>query len=123
MDGVRTTLNLEDLALYFVNPEKQKLGTGSRSGIYRFRKEYLVSLDIEGSIPGKAVLTAQTIADKKFRKPVLLSDANLVDAFHTASWSNVTPITYVVDAAGVIRFGLRGAQTREAIDKALEAAR
>ena len=32
VDGVRTTLNLEDLALYFVNPEKQKLGTGSRSG-------------------------------------------------------------------------------------------
>ena len=32
LDGVQTTLNLEDLALYFVNPEKQKLGTGSRSG-------------------------------------------------------------------------------------------
>ena len=71
VDGVRTTLNLEDLALYFVNPEKQKLGTGSRSGIYRFRKEYLVSLDIDGSIPGKAVLTAQTILEPCFPAPVV----------------------------------------------------
>ena len=71
VDGVRTTLDLEDLALYFVNPEKQKLGTGSRSGIYRFRKEYLVSLDIDGSIPGKAVLTAQTILEPCLPAPVV----------------------------------------------------
>ena len=71
VDGVRTTLNLEDLALYFVNPEKQKLGTGSRSGIYRFRKEYLVSLDIDGSIPGKAVMTAQTILEPCLPAPVV----------------------------------------------------
>ena len=70
-----------------------------------------------------AELTAQTIAKKNFQRPVLMADAKFVDAFHTVNWSNVTPITYVVDAAGVIRFGLRGAQTREAIEKALEAAR
>ena len=70
-----------------------------------------------------AELTAQTIAGKKFQKPVLMADAKFVDAFHKVNWSNVTPITYVVDAAGVIRFGLRGAQTREAIEKALAAAR
>jgi hypothetical protein len=28
LEGVRTTLHLDDLALYFVNPEQQKLGTG-----------------------------------------------------------------------------------------------
>src|SRR5262245_20569502 len=67
--------------------------------------------------------TAQTIAAKSFQRPVLLADEKLVDAFHRASWSNVTPVTYVVDAAGVIRFGLRGAQTRAAIEAALAAAR
>ncbi|MCI0624075.1 MAG: diguanylate cyclase [Acidobacteria bacterium] len=70
LDGVRTTLNLEDLALYFVNPEKQKLGTGSRSGIYRFRREYLASVDIKGSIPGKAVMTAQTVLEPYVAGPV-----------------------------------------------------
>jgi len=64
LDGVRTALNLEDLALYFVNSEKQKLGTGSRSGIYQFRQEYRVSVDINGSIPGKAVITGQTVLDR-----------------------------------------------------------
>jgi len=63
LDGVRTTLDLEDLALYFVNPEKQKLGTGSRSGIYRFRQEYRASVDINGSIAGKAVITGQTVLE------------------------------------------------------------
>ena len=50
LDGVRTTLNLEDLALYFFNSEKQKLGTGSRSGIYRFRHEYRGAGSDVGSI-------------------------------------------------------------------------
>lgn len=71
LDGVRTTLNLEDLALYFVNPEKQKLGTGSRSGIYRFRQEYRASVDINGSIPGKAVMTAQTVLEPYVAGPVV----------------------------------------------------
>lgn len=70
-----------------------------------------------------AELTAQTIANKNFQRPVLVADAKFVDAFHKVNWSNVTPITYVVDAAGVIRFGLRGAQTREAIEEAVAAAR
>jgi len=71
LDGVRTALNLEDLALYFVNPEKQKLGTGSRSGIYRFRQEYRASIDINGSIPGKAVMTAQTVLEPYVAGPVV----------------------------------------------------
>ncbi|HZN39176.1 MAG TPA: TlpA disulfide reductase family protein [Planctomycetota bacterium] len=70
-----------------------------------------------------AELTTETIAKKNFQRPVLLADAKFVDAFHQVKWSNVTPITYVVDAAGVIRFGLRGAQTRGAIEEALAAAR
>jgi hypothetical protein len=35
----------------------------------------------------------------------------------------VTPITYVVDAQGIVRFGLRGAQTQAAIEQALAAVR
>jgi peroxiredoxin len=68
-------------------------------------------------------LTAQTIAGKRFANPVLMADRAFVEAFHTLKWSNVTPITYVADAKGVVRFGLRGAQTREAIERALAAAR
>lgn len=68
-------------------------------------------------------LTAATIAQKQFARPIVLADAAFTDAFHTVKWSNVTPVTYVVDAAGVVRFGLRGAQTRAAIEQALDAAR
>jgi peroxiredoxin len=65
--------------------------------------------------------TAATIAGKRFTKPVLLADAAFADAFHKSQWSQVTPITYVVDARGIVRFGLRGAQTRAAIEQALAA--
>jgi peroxiredoxin len=67
--------------------------------------------------------TEQTIAAKSFQRPVLLADAKFVDAFHRATWANVTPVTYVVDATGVVRSGLRGVQTRAAIEAALAAAR
>ena len=70
-----------------------------------------------------AELTAATIAGKQFRRPILLVDAAFVDAFHQVRWSQVTPITYVVDAGGVVRRGLRGAQTRAAIEAALDAVR
>ena len=68
-------------------------------------------------------LTAATLAQKNFQRPVLMADAAFLEAFHSVSWSNVTPITYVVDAAGTVRFGLRGAQTQVAIEQALAAVR
>lgn len=70
-----------------------------------------------------AELTQATLAHKQFRRPVLMADAAFVDAFHQVKWSNVTPITYVVDAVGVVRFGLRGMQTVASIEQALAAAR
>lgn len=70
-----------------------------------------------------AELTAQTLASKQFRRPVLMADAAFVDAFHHVDWSNVTPITYVVDARGVVRYGLRGLQTVASVEQALSAAR
>jgi peroxiredoxin len=68
-------------------------------------------------------LTAATLAQKNFQRPVLMADAKFVDAFHSVAWSNVTPITYVVDAQGVVRYGLRGAQTQAAVEQALAAVR
>ncbi len=70
-----------------------------------------------------AELTAATIAGKGFARPIVMADAAFVDAFHTVRWSNVTPITYVVDAAGVVRYGLRGGQTRATVEQALAAVR
>jgi thiol-disulfide isomerase/thioredoxin len=67
--------------------------------------------------------TTETLANKRFQRPVLMADAAFVDAFHQVKWSNVTPITYVVDATGVVRFGLRGTQTAASIEQALAAAR
>lgn len=70
-----------------------------------------------------AELTAATVAAKHFAKPVLMADAAFVNAFHKLKWSQVTPITYVVDAGGTTRFGLRGGQTVAAIEQALAAAK
>lgn len=67
--------------------------------------------------------TAATIAGKGFTRPIVMADAAFADAFHKSSWSQVTPITYVVDAAGVVRYGLRGAMTRETLEQALAAVR
>ncbi len=60
-------------------------------------------------------LTEKTIANKNFKAPVLLADAAFVDAFHSAKWSNVTPVTYVADAKGTIRYALRGGQAADAL--------
>lgn len=67
--------------------------------------------------------TAATITRKQFTRPIAFADAAFADAFHKSSWSQVTPITYVVDATGVVRYGLRGSQTRAAIEQALAAAK
>ncbi|MCA8954391.1 MAG: redoxin domain-containing protein [Planctomycetes bacterium] len=68
-------------------------------------------------------LTAATLQHKRFTRPVLMADAAFMDAFHTVKWSQVTPITYVVDAAGVVRFGLRGGQDESSVQRALAAVR
>lgn len=65
--------------------------------------------------------TAATVVRKDFRRPILVADAAFVDAFHRVRWSQVTPITYVVDARGEIRFGLRGRQTVASLRAALAA--
>lgn len=78
-----------------------------------------VMTDVLMKVP--AAETAATIARKNFARPVLMADGAFVDAFHSVSWSNVTPVTYVVDATGVIRYGLRGRQERAVVEQALAA--
>ena len=67
--------------------------------------------------------TAATIAHDGFARPIVMADASFADALHGVKWSQVTPITYVVDARGIVRYGLRGMQTQAAIEAALAAIR
>ena len=50
-----------------------------------------------------------------------MADEAFMELFHQAQWSQVTPITYVVDREGTVRFGLRGLQTEAAVEAALAA--
>ena len=65
--------------------------------------------------------TEETIARKQYSAPVLMADEAFMELFHQAQWSQVTPITYVVDREGTVRFGLRGLQTEAAVEAALAA--
>ncbi len=66
--------------------------------------------------------TAATIARKEFSEPILMADAVFVELFHSATWAQVTPITYIVDKQGVVRYGLRGGQDVATIASAIEIA-
>lgn len=66
-----------------------------------------------------ATATQATLQREGFRRPVLMADAAFVNALHTTTWANVTPITYLVDATGTIRLALRGAQGVETVAAAV----
>lgn len=59
--------------------------------------------------------TARTLRDAGYRHPVLLADGEFVEGLHGGAWAHVTPVTYVIDAKGVIRAALRGHQTLAAL--------
>ena len=63
--------------------------------------------------------TAATIARKEFSEPILMADAVFVELFHSATWAQVTPITYIVDKQGTVRYGLRGGQDAATIESAI----
>jgi hypothetical protein len=65
--------------------------------------------------------TAATIARKQFTEPILMADVPFVELFHKAKWAKVTPITYVVDKTGIVRYGLRGMQDAATIRQAIGA--
>jgi peroxiredoxin len=60
-----------------------------------------------------------TLARMAYAHPILIADAAFADAFHGAGWTNVTPITYVVDANGTIVHALRGQQSAASLRAAL----
>lgn len=66
-------------------------------------------------------VTAATIASKDYTAPILMADAPFVELFHKAKYAQVTPVTYVIDAKGVVRFGLRGSQDAATVRQALAA--
>jgi len=47
-------------------------------------------------------VTARTLAEFGYEHPVLMADEAFVDPFQGAGWSQITPVTYVADANGVI---------------------
>jgi len=65
--------------------------------------------------------TEATIARKQFTEPILMADVPFVELFHKAKWAQVTPVTYVVDAKGIVRYGLRGGQDAATVRQALAA--
>jgi peroxiredoxin len=65
--------------------------------------------------------TAATIMRKKFTEPILMADVAFVELFHKAKWAKVTPVTYVIDKAGIVRYGLRGLQDAATIRQAIDA--
>lgn len=65
--------------------------------------------------------TKATIARKKFTEPILMADVAFVELFHKAKWAQVTPITYIIDKAGIVRYGLRGRQEAATVRQAIDA--
>ena len=65
--------------------------------------------------------TLATIEEKQFQRPVLVADQAFVDAFHTVQWSQVTPVTYFVNADGEVLGAWRGKQTAASLRAALQA--
>lgn len=68
--------------------------------------------DVEGY---PAEVTSRTLETFAYRHPVLMANADFVEAFHGVGWSHVTPITYVIDAKGVVTKSLRGHQPVETL--------
>ena len=62
-----------------------------------------------------ADVTSQTLARFAYQHPVLMADEDFVGAFHGAGWAHVTPVTYVLDAKGVVTASLRGHQSLETL--------
>src|SRR6266536_3084641 len=60
LDDLRDKLNRKELTLYFVNPARQILETGPRLGLRWYETRHRQSLDLNNSVPGKAVLSGMT---------------------------------------------------------------
>ncbi|MGK0263037.1 MAG: peroxiredoxin, partial [Planctomycetota bacterium] len=56
-----------------------------------------------------------------FTEPILMADVPFVELFHKAKWAQVTPITYVIDKNGIVRYALRGRQEAATVRQAIAA--
>ncbi|MFT4842457.1 MAG: peroxiredoxin [Planctomycetota bacterium] len=65
--------------------------------------------------------TDATVARKEFTEPILMADVPFVELFHKAKWAQVTPITYVIDKNGIVRYALRGRQEAATVRQAIAA--
>ena len=68
----------------------------------------------------QADVTAQTLRKLAYEHPVLMADEPFIEAFHGAGWAHVTPVTYVLDAKGVVTRSLRGHQSLETLRAATQ---
>lgn len=64
-------------------------------------------------------VSAATLARYDYRHPVLMADSAFADAFHGAGWAQVTPVTYIVDAKGVVQRSMRGRQDVDSLRAAV----
>ncbi len=62
----------------------------------------------------------RTLELMDYEHPVVMADREFMDAFHGVRWSNVTPVTYMVDPNGNIVSALRGVHSRQELRAALE---
>ena len=99
----------------FTNLSALELRTRVTGDGETIREDRGLVLDVEPEV------TEATVASKRFSQPVLMADEPFMELFHKSQWSQVTPITYVVDAAGVVRYALRGMQPEGRVEAALAA--
>ncbi len=62
----------------------------------------------------------RTLEFMGYEHPVIMADQEFMDAFHGVRWSNVTPVTYMVDPSGNIVRALRGVHSYLELSVALE---
>ena len=64
--------------------------------------------------------SARTLEFMGYEHSVIMADREFMDAFHGVRWSNVTPVTYMVDPSGNIVRALRGVHSYLELSVALE---
>ena len=77
-----------------------------------------VMTDAALSIPPED--SERTLEFMGYEHPVIMADREFMDAFHGVTWSNVTPVTYIVDPTGAIVRSMRGERSLFEFRVALE---
>jgi len=113
-------LVLNFMRSHCVNCEREKADVRAFAEHLDAREAAILSImtdQVEGFPPTDS---AATLSRSGFTHPVLMADQPFIDALHGSTWSHVTPITYFVDRQGTVVESLRGAQTEETLQAALQ---